>query len=499
MNELLQQYKKLRSKLNALSYAMYVISWDSETEAPIGCFEERSNQIGELVSMMLDISHSDEYVGVVKQLFENKELLDIDDKLEIEKVYESLMKELKIPPQELIEYEMLLSKANNIWYEAKLSNNYELFAPVLEQIITWQKKYIKYLENESLLEYDVLLNDYEKGFTSKEYDNFFNTLKEDLVPFVKEITSKNVIDDSFIKLDYDIAKQKEYALYLMNVMCFDKNYGLTKESEHPFTSGYGTTDVRVTCHYYTNLITSSIFSMIHELGHGTYERQCNPKYDNTSLSGGTTMAMHESQSRFYENIVGRSFSFWQRHYKKLQSLFKKNLKDISVEDFYKAVNKSEKSLIRTEADELTYPLHIMVRYDIEKKIFSEDISVNDLPKLWNKLYKDYLDIDVPSDKEGILQDVHWAGGSFGYFPTYALGSAYAAQLYNQMKKEIDVEKAFGEKTLKKVNKWLKEKVHKYAGSKTPKEILVMATGEEFNPKYYVEYLKDKYSKIYNLK
>ena len=204
MNELLQQYKKLRSKLNALSYAMYVISWDSETEAPIGCFEERSNQIGELVSMMLDISHSDEYVGVVKQLFENKELLDIDDKLEIEKIYESLMKELKIPPQELIEYEMLLSKANNIWCEAKLSNNYELFAPVLEQIITWQKKYIKYLENESLLGYDVLLNDYEKGFTSKEYDNFFNTLKEDLVPFVKEITSKNVIDDSFIKLDYDI-------------------------------------------------------------------------------------------------------------------------------------------------------------------------------------------------------------------------------------------------------------------------------------------------------
>ncbi len=499
MNELLLMYKSIQARINALSYAMYVISWDTETEAPVGCLENRSNQIGQLVTMMLEISHSEEYVSLVTDLYENRKKLSNDDRLDIEKVYESLMKELKIPDTELIEYEILLSKANIVWCEAKLTNNYELFSPVLEQIISWQKKYIKYLETDTLKGYDVLLNDYEKGFTSKEYDDFFNTLKKELVPFVKEITSKNVIDDSFVKLNYDISKQKEYAKYLMDVMCFDKDYGMTKESEHPFTSGYGTTDVRVTCHYYENLITSSIFSMIHELGHGTYERQCNPKYDNTALSGGTTMAMHESQSRFYENIVGRSLSFWQRHYKKLQSLFRKNLKNISVEDFYKAVNKCEKSLIRTEADELTYPLHIMVRYDIERQIFTNDINVKDLPNMWNKLYKDYLDIDVPNDTKGILQDIHWAGGSFGYFPTYALGSAYAAQLYHQMAKELDIDKVFGDKTLKKVNKWLKDKVHKYAGSKTPKEILMMATGEEFNPRYYVEYLKDKYSKIYNLK
>lgn len=498
MKQLLEKYKKIRSRLNAFSYAMYVIGWDSETEAPKGCFEERSNQIGELVSMMLELSHSEEYVNTVKELYNNKNKLSKDDSLEIEKVYDSLMKELKIPENELVEYEMLLSKANLVWCEAKLSNNYELFKPILEQIINWQKKYIQYLETEKLKGYNVLLDDYEKGFTTKEYDDFFNALKNDLVPFVKKVTSKDVIDDSFTKLSYDIGKQKEYASYLMDVMCFDKDFGLTKESEHPFTSGYGTTDVRVTCHYYENLITSSIFSMIHELGHGTYERQCNPKYDNTALSGGTTMAMHESQSRFYENIVGRDYYFWKRHYSKLQKLFRKNLKDVSFEDFYKAVNKSEKSLIRTEADELTYPLHIMVRYDIEKKIFEENISVDELPLLWNKLYKEYLDIDVPSDTEGILQDVHWSGGSFGYFPTYALGSAYAAQLFNQMKKEMDVEKAFGEKTLKKVNKWLGEKVHKFAGSKTPKEILLEVTGEEFNPKYYIEYLKEKYSKIYQI-
>lgn len=498
MKELLQKYKKIRNRLNAFSYAMYVISWDSETEAPKGCFENRSNQIGELVSMMLEISHSDDYINTVKTLFENRKKLSKDDALEIEKVYEYLMKEIKIPENKLIEYEILLSKANQVWCDAKLTNNYELFKPVLEQIINWQRKYISYLETEELKGYNVLLNDYEKGFTMKEYDGFFNALKKDLVPFVKEITSKNIIDDSFVTKNYDVQKQKEFAMYLMDVMCFDKNYGLTKESEHPFTSGNGTTDVRVTTHYYENLITSSIFSMIHELGHGTYERQCNPKYDNTALSGGTTMAMHESQSRFYENIVGRDYNFWKKHYPKLQKLFKKNLKDVTLEEFYKAVNKSEKSLIRTEADELTYPLHIMVRYDIEKKIYEENLNVDELPKMWNKLYKEYLDIEVPNDTQGILQDIHWAGGSFGYFPTYALGSAYAAQLYNQMKKELDVEKVFGEKNLKKVNKWLGDKVHKYAGSKTPKEILLLATGEEFNPKYYIEYLKEKYSKIYNV-
>lgn len=499
MKEALSIYQTSKQKINALSYALYLISWDSETEAPVGCFEERSNQIGTLVSMMLDISHNEAYIEAVKKLYNSKDSFDRDFQLEIEKVYEALIKELKIPTNEMIEYEMLLSKANQIWCDAKLTNDFNKFYPILSQIIEWQKKYIKYLETEELNGYNVLLNDYEKGFTKKEYDEFFNLLKEKLVPFVKKVTSSKSINDDFIKKNFDIHKQKIFAKYLMDVMCFDQKFGLTKESEHPFTSGYGTTDVRVTCHYYEDLMTSSIFSMIHELGHATYERGCNPKYDNTALSGGTTMAMHESQSRFYENIVGRSKAFWKKHFIKLQEVFPAELKDVSYEDFYKVVNKVENSLIRVEADELTYPLHIMVRYDIEKMLFEEGLDPKDLPNVWNKLYKDYLGVDVPNDTLGVLQDVHWAGGSFGYFPTYALGSAYAAQLYYQMKKELDVDDAFGSDTLEKVNYWLKEKVHKYAGSKTPKEILLLATGEEFNPEYYVKYLIEKYSSIYNIK
>ncbi len=498
MEKYLSLYKSVQEKTNALGYAMYVISWDSETEAPVGCLDERANQIGTLVSMMMELTHNEEYVEAVTALYENKESFDKDFKIEIEKVYESLMKELKIPPQELVEYQILLAKANNIWCEAKTTNNYKLFESTLKEIINWNKKYTVYLETEDLKGYDVLLNDYEKGFTQKEYDLFFDALKKDLVPFVKKVLEKGNKEFNFLNKKYNINTQKEFCAYLMDVMCFDRKFGLTKESEHPFTSGYGSTDVRVTCHYYEDQLVSAIFSMIHELGHGTYERQCDPKYDNTPLSGGTTMAMHESQSRFYENIVGRAYPFWEKHFPKLQSLFKEELKDVTPFDFYEAVNKVENSLIRTEADELTYPLHIMVRYDLERMLFNTDVDLKELPSIWNKLYKDYLDIDVPSDTEGILQDIHWAGGMFGYFPTYALGSAYAAQLYNQMKKEIDVESILKEDNLEKINHWLKEKVHKFAGSKTPKEILMDVTGEEFNPKYYIEYLKEKYSKIYKI-
>ena len=498
MEELLQKYKKIRNRLNAFSYAMYVISWDSETEAPKGCFENRSNQIGELVSMMVEISHSDEYVNTVKTLFENKGKLSKDESLEIEKVYEYLMKEIKIPENELIEYEILLSKANQVWCDAKLTNNYELFKPVLEQIINWQRKYISYLETEELQGYNVLLNDYEKGFTMKEYDEFFNALKKDLVPFVKEITSKNIVDDSFITKKYYINKQREFAMYLMDVMCFDKNYGLTKESEHPFTSGNGTTDVRVTTHYYENLITSSIFSMIHELGHGTYERQCDPKYDNTALSGGATMAMHESQSRFYENIIGRDYTFWQVHFPKLKEIYKEQFRNVTFADFYNYINKVEASFIRTEADELTYPIHVMLRYELEKQLIDGTLEVKDLEQAWNDKIKQYFNIEVPCSSKGVLQDSHWSGGSIGYFPTYALGSAIASQLYYKMNEEFDVNQSLLQGNTKQINEWLNNKIHKFGSSKYPKEILEKAINDKFDVNYYINYLIEKYSKIYNL-
>ena len=230
----------------------------------------------------------------------------------------------------------------------------------------------------------------------------------------------------------------------------------------------------------------------------SYEMQCDPKLDETFVGGGASMAMHESQSRFYENIIGRSYEFWEKHYPKLQRTFKKELKDVTLLDFYKAINEAKASLIRIDADELTYPIHIMIRYDIEKAIFNDGLLTKDIPETWNKLYSEYLGITVPNNTKGVLQDTHWAGASFGYFPTYALGSAYAAQIYNTMSKELDMPILMGSSNLKPINKWLKNKIHKYGASKYPKEILKIATGEDFDAKYYVNYLKEKYTKIYNL-
>ena len=491
-------YKDYRSKMQALGYASYIISWDSETEAPVGCFEERSKQIGVLSEMSYSLERSEEYIDAVKYLFENLENLDELLKIEIKKVHKDLMNSLKVPMEELVEYSILLSKSQNVWADAKVTNDYKKFAPLLKEIIEFNKRYVKYLETDELKGYNVLLDMYEEGMTKEKYDKFFNLLKAEIVPLVKKINAKNMNKNPLAGKLFDINKQKQFADYLMDVMCFDKSRGLIKESEHPFTSGYGTSDVRVTNHYYEDLLTSSIFSAIHELGHGTYEQQCDPNLDSTLLGGGTSMAIHESQSRFYENVVGRSYEFWVAHYPKLKEIFNKELNDVTLEDFYRLVNNVECSLIRTEADELTYPLHVMVRYEIEKMIIEQDVNVDDLPTIWNQLYKEYLNIDVPSDKEGILQDVHWSGGSFGYFPTYALGSAYAAQMLNAMRKDLDFEKEIGKQNLKAINEWLKEHIHYYGATKNPTELLLISTNEEFDAKYFVEYLKNKFSKLYDL-
>ena len=270
-----------------------------------------------------------------------------------------------------------------------------------------------------------------------------------------------------------------------------------KESVHPFTWNTSPEDVRLTTKYLENYVFSSIYSTIHELGHATYEQQISTDLDDTLLNGGTSMGIHESQSRFYENNIGRSLAFWQTHFDKFKSLFPKQLKTYNAEDMYKAANHVEASLIRIEADELTYPIHIMLRYDIERMLLNGQANVEELPNIWNDTIEKYLGVRPTNNREGVLQDVHWSGGMLGYFPTYALGSAYSAQIYYAMKKELDVEACIRNRELSKINTWLKDKIHQYGSSKTPKELMEMVSGEAFNPKYYVQYLKEKFSKIYN--
>ena len=500
IKDYLNTYFEYRKKIKAFYLAFFLLSWDSSTVAPKGCFEARGDSIAALSQMEYELTTSKEFTDAVNYLYDNRSSLDEITSHEIEVLKERVDKQLKIPVEEVMEAAKLFSMANSIWVDAKQSNDFSKFKDTLEKIVAYERRYVNYLKSDKLSGYDILLDEYERGMTSKEYDKFFDCLKEKLVPFVKKVLAKgNNFDDSFMSKTYPKDQQKEICEYFRDVMCFDKNKGIMMESEHPFTSGFGTDDVRITVHYYENFFTSSIFSCIHETGHATYEANVDRSLNETFSGGGASMALHESQSRFYENIVARDENFWKKHFDKLKEVYKEQLADVTLDTFVREVNKVEASYIRTEADELTYPLHVMLRYDIEKKLLSGELEVKDAPKEWNRLFKEYFDLDVTKDSEGILQDVHWSQGSFGYFPTYALGSAYGAQFLNAMKKDLNYEEEISKDNLKAINEWLKEHIHKYGASKYPKEIIKLATGEDFNPNYYVDYLINKYKKIYDIK
>lgn len=500
MEKLIEKYQQIRKKIKAYQFAMTLIHWDSATEAPKGCFEERGKNIGVLSEEAYKLSTSTDYIEVVEALYANRELLNDILHHEIIEAQKALDRMRKIPQEEFVAFRVLQASSQETWVKAKHAKDFSLFAPTLEKILAYSRKYVTYVQTDTLQGYDVLLDDFEHGFTMADYDVFFDELKQEIVPLVKKISKKNKpIRDDFAKRHYPVNKQKEFVGYLMDVLCFDRNYGVTKESEHPFTTSTSSKDVRFTVHYYETDFTSAIFSAIHEIGHALYEQQSDPALDDTFSRGGASMAMHESQSRMLENMIGRSYSFWQIHYPKLQEIFLEQLKDVSLDEFYEYINRVLLSYIRVEADELTYPLHIMLRYDIEKQLFDGSLEVKDLEKAWNDLFYTYFGIKVLDASQGVLQDMHWSAGMFGYFPTYALGSSYAAQFFDTMKQEFDVENAISQPTTKIVNQWLKEKIHRYGSTKYPKEIIENANGASFDSRYYIRYLYQKYATLYEVK
>ena len=494
--ELIKQFREHILKQKAYFYVMNVIGWDSATEAPKGAFQRRAQMTGIITAESFKLRTSQEYQDVVNGLFEQIDTLDDELRREIKRAKKALDQILKIPQEEFVEYNKLVGLSQRLWEDAKANDDFEMFKPNLEKLVEYQRRFANYIDPEKH-PYNVMLDNFEEGMTMDDYDLFFNALRKDLVPFVKEVlNSGKTLNDAFAGLDYDPKKQKEFSEYLVDVLNFDRDGGLLKESVHPFTWNTHPSDVRLTTRYLPDMVFSSIFASVHELGHALYEQQIDQRFNDTLLNGGTSMGVHESQSRFYENVLGRSKEFWTVHLDKFKEVFPEQTKDVSLDDFYRAVNKVEASFIRVEADELTYPLHIMVRYEIERILMNGEVKVSDLPKVWNEKMVEYLGIEPKNNAEGVLQDVHWSAGLYGYFPTYALGTAYAAQFYNTMKNEFDVLGAVQDNNFAKINAWLKEKIHVHGSSKDPKELLLEVTGEEFNPKYYMEYLKEKYSKLY---
>ncbi len=491
-----ESFKAIQKKQKAYQLVLGIASWDSNTEAPKACFPYRSEMLSIVSGEYFSMQTGDEYKKVVNALYENMDDLNDIQQKEIRKAKKDLDKIDKIPKKDFVEYSKLVNMSQREWEEAKENSDFNHFKPYLEKIIKFKKKIAKY-RNPDEHPYNVLLDDFEEDMTIEKYDEFFKTVKEELVPFVKKILA--VKDDempSFITAKYPKDKQKEFVEYLMGVFGFDYDKGLLKESVHPFTWNTHSKDVRFTVRYLENYVFSSIFAAIHELGHALYEQQIDDMFDMTNLKSGASMGIHESQSRFYENMIGRSRMFWEAHYPKLQSMFSPQLKNVSLDDFYKGINRVDETFIRVEADELTYPLHILIRYEIERMIFEDEVEVDDLPALWNKKMKQYLNLEVEDDAQGILQDVHWSAGMMGYFPTYALGSAYSAQIYYAMREQLDFDKLVKDNDIEAINKWLQQNIHCFGKSMTPKEILKRVTGEPFNPKHYIRYLKEKYSELY---
>ena len=494
-----EKFRELVKKKNRIFANLELIQWDLETKTPIKSKPYLAELVGELSMQEYDLFTSDEFVSLVEALNKEKNNLTEIEKKEIELSMEEIEKKKKVPADEYEAYAKLTSINQGIWEEAKAKNDFSIVKDNLEKIFNYNKKFAEYRRKDEKNLYDVLLNDYEKGMDTEKLDIFFSELKKEIVPFLKKIQEKkkSLKEEDKLNVPVDEDIQMKFAKYLAAYVGFDFEKGLVETSEHPFTLNLNKNDVRLTTNNKREIPFSTVFSIIHEAGHGIYEQQTADNLIDTLLGAGGSMGLHESQSRFMENIVGRNRAFWKPLYQKAMGFYP-FLKDVDFEEFIKQINKIEPELIRTEADELTYSLHVMLRYEIEKIIFAGEVSIDDLPKIWNQKMVEYLGIEPKNDAEGLMQDVHWYCGLIGYFPSYAIGNAYASQIYNTMKKDFDIEKALENQDMKKITDWLGEKIHKYGRLKDTPEIIKEVTGEELNPKYYIDYLKEKYSRIYEI-
>lgn len=496
MEQQIQEFRNCVKEKKHILSTVEVLQWELETLVP----KKGQNFLSEVLAYMsikdYELSTSELFQNLVTSLLGKKETLPLILQKELDFAKKEIEKMKKIPAKEYKAYAELCANTQSIWEEAKHKNDFSIVEGNLKQIFDYNRKFATYLRKEEKTLYDVLLNDYEKGMNCEALDIFFDSLKKEIVPLLTEIQKKP--KQKFAFLDSPISKdaQKNFSLFIAEYLGFDFERGILAESEHPFTLHIDKNDVRITTNYQENLPLSSVFSTIHEVGHALYEQQIGDELVSTLIGTGGSMGLHESQSRFWENIIGRSYAFWKNIYKKLQENYS-SLQEVSLEEFYHAINQVEASLIRTEADELTYSLHIMLRYELEKELIEGKLEVKDLPKAWKEKVKEYLGIEVPNDQVGVLQDVHWYTGLIGYFPSYALGSAYASQLFNTLQKIFaPAPNEYSKEDIQKIRLWLGEKIHQYGSSKTTPEIIQEITGEVLNAKHYTNYLKEKYETLY---
>lgn len=499
MTETLKKFKDYLEVLSHYEHVVTQLQWDMQTQTPQKGYDNKVEVMTYFSSEAFKMQTAEEYGQMLNALSEEEVLKQLDEgmRVTVSRRKKSFEEDKRIP-QEFYE-EMVRANAHSekAWEEAKEKGDFSIFAPHLQKMIDYSKQLVGYTKPDMDV-YDAMLDMYEEGMDSETVDRLFTELKEGLVPLLKKIAAKPEPDTSKFKASYDISKQKEWCEFLLNYIGFDMGAGVMGESAHPFTTGFGPKDVRVTNHYSEKEPIDAMYSMIHEGGHGIFEQGVDARYENTDVEKIDFLGLHESQSRFYENILGRNINFWRPIYEKLGEYLPK-YKEISLEDFYKEINHVVPSCIRTMADEVTYSLHIILRYELEKAIFREGVNAEELPQMWNDKMEELIGVRPQNDTEGILQDIHWAGGSFGYFPTYALGNIYDGMFLETITEELgDIDTILAEGRVKDITKWLHENIHQYGSLRTSKEVIEKVCGKEISAKPILKYFEKKYTKIYQL-
>lgn len=494
----IQELRAYQRRLHAYEHVSNLLMYDAATAMPDGGSDATGDTM-EQIAGDLHTMNVDPHMGeVIAALYGERESLDFQTRREVEELREQREKQEKVPKEAIMAAEKAANAGRHYWQLAKAKSDFSIFKPYLFDMVEIRRQFANYIRPGADV-YDTLLNEFEKGCTQSMLDPFFDLMGENLTPVLHAIIEKGQQPElGFLSQTFLIPQQKALSDYLMDVMGIDKHRCVLRESEHPFTVEFSRTDVRITTKYFEDDLLSNLFSVVHESGHAMYELSIAPELLHSCMGHGATTAIHESQSRLWENYIARSRAFCDLIFPEVCRLFPAQMASVTEEMFYRAVNVARPSLIRTDADELTYPFHVLVRYELEKSLFKGELTVDDLPAAWNELYKKYLGIDVPDDTHGVLQDMHWADGAFGYFPSYALGTAYSAQFMDALTREIDVDGCIKRGDLTPVKSWLTEKIYRHGMLLTADELLRGATGDSFKPHFYVDYLTEKYTKLYGV-
>lgn len=498
MQEKLNLLKQKMATIWDLSMIGALMGWDQQTYMPPKGAEERGEQMATLSRLVHEMATSEEVGKLLDELLPYAQTLDpdSDDARLIKLAKREYDKQTRVPAEKVAEFARVTTMAQGAWVQARSESTFALFQPHLEKIVELRREYASYFAPYDHV-YDPLLDDFEPGLKTAEVQAIFARLRPQQVELIQAIASRPQVDDSFLHLKYDGQKQWDFGVEVATRFGYDWQAGRQDRSAHPFTTSFGIRDVRITTRVIEDQLPSALFGTMHETGHALYQQGIDWNYRRSALGGAASLAVHESQSRMWENLVGRSRAFWRFFYPRLQEYFPQQLGNVSMEAFYKAINKVEPSLIRVEADEATYNLHIMLRLELEIALMEGALEVKHLPEAWNTRMKEYLGITPPNDRLGVLQDIHWSGGMIGYFPTYALGNLISVQLWEKIQQGIpDLEEQIERGEFSALLGWLREKIHRHGSKYEPQELVEKVTGSKIDPQPYIRYLNTKYRDIY---